>query len=435
MFAVVSLRDQLHRGWMVLCRHPDWASKSSLAAVIDLKLLRENPDAVRRSQLSRGEDPALVDALLTADAARQRDLDRDSLQAERNDRQQKRGWRVSRERARRCCGARRTRRAGQSRPGPTRSKRRRRPPRRTWRLRCHRGRGYPPAGGRLRGARQRAQLPRTPRTWSSAVAGPDRHHSAAPGVRFTVLLPDRSVPYCSLDCHAGAEASRRQRLCPTVPPVLPLRPEVMSQARVSRRPRREVYRVEGDGLSVMGRYHGTPARFWTSRGPAAVCRAESSCSDVGAGSHGKDTRGIIRCTSSTKVGASSTAHRPTRGTNMTAAGLAAPDAGASRCRIGSSTWPRDLGSSARTSSTASVDSDAEAYRELTSTSNHHLSGAPVGDRATGMPAASSRESQPSTERWPPRWLVRPWRTTGPTAALSPRRTGPFVGVQVLEPVA
>ena len=38
--------------------------------MIDLKLLRENPDAVRRSQLSRGEDPALVDTLLEADAAR-----------------------------------------------------------------------------------------------------------------------------------------------------------------------------------------------------------------------------------------------------------------------------------------------------------------------------------------------------------------------------
>ena len=29
--------------------------------MIDLKLLREDPDAVRRSQVSRGEDPALVD--------------------------------------------------------------------------------------------------------------------------------------------------------------------------------------------------------------------------------------------------------------------------------------------------------------------------------------------------------------------------------------
>jgi len=38
--------------------------------VIDLKLVREVPDAVRRSQLSRGEDPALVDVLLDADTAR-----------------------------------------------------------------------------------------------------------------------------------------------------------------------------------------------------------------------------------------------------------------------------------------------------------------------------------------------------------------------------
>jgi seryl-tRNA synthetase len=51
--------------------------------VIDLKLLREDPDAVRRSQLSRGEDPALVDALLTADADRRAAISAaDSLRAE-----------------------------------------------------------------------------------------------------------------------------------------------------------------------------------------------------------------------------------------------------------------------------------------------------------------------------------------------------------------
>ena len=36
---------------------------------IDLKLLRDDPDVVRRSQLSRGEDPALVDVLLAADGS------------------------------------------------------------------------------------------------------------------------------------------------------------------------------------------------------------------------------------------------------------------------------------------------------------------------------------------------------------------------------
>ena len=45
-------------------------AESNVAAVIDLKLLRDDPDRVRASQRARGEDPALVDALLDADAKR-----------------------------------------------------------------------------------------------------------------------------------------------------------------------------------------------------------------------------------------------------------------------------------------------------------------------------------------------------------------------------
>jgi seryl-tRNA synthetase len=37
--------------------------------MIDLKLIRTDPDAVRASQISRGEDPGLVDQVLSADAA------------------------------------------------------------------------------------------------------------------------------------------------------------------------------------------------------------------------------------------------------------------------------------------------------------------------------------------------------------------------------
>lgn len=54
-----------------------------LTGVIDLKTLREDPDAVRRSQRSRGEDPALVDALLAADTARRAAVSAaDNLRAE-----------------------------------------------------------------------------------------------------------------------------------------------------------------------------------------------------------------------------------------------------------------------------------------------------------------------------------------------------------------
>ena len=44
------------------CRYP--------SGVIDLRLLRDDPDVVRASQAARGDDPALVDAVLAADARR-----------------------------------------------------------------------------------------------------------------------------------------------------------------------------------------------------------------------------------------------------------------------------------------------------------------------------------------------------------------------------
>lgn len=54
-----------------------------VARVIDLKLLRENPDTVRASQRARGEDPARVDALLEADASRRAAVSAaDNLRAE-----------------------------------------------------------------------------------------------------------------------------------------------------------------------------------------------------------------------------------------------------------------------------------------------------------------------------------------------------------------
>ena len=51
--------------------------------MIDVKLLRENPDLVRASQRARGEDPGLVDELLDADAARRSAVSAaDNLRAE-----------------------------------------------------------------------------------------------------------------------------------------------------------------------------------------------------------------------------------------------------------------------------------------------------------------------------------------------------------------
>ena len=51
--------------------------------MIDLKRVRENPEAVRESQRARGEDPSLVDELLAADEARRAAIQKaDELRSE-----------------------------------------------------------------------------------------------------------------------------------------------------------------------------------------------------------------------------------------------------------------------------------------------------------------------------------------------------------------
>lgn len=67
---------------MGLCRG-GCPGPNRVQVVIDLKLLREDPDAVRRSQRSRGEDPGSVDRLLETDAARRAAISAaDTLRAE-----------------------------------------------------------------------------------------------------------------------------------------------------------------------------------------------------------------------------------------------------------------------------------------------------------------------------------------------------------------
>jgi seryl-tRNA synthetase len=54
--------------------------------VIDLKILRDNPDLVRASQRTRGEDPGLVDVLLAADSERRAAIaEADQLRSEQKD--------------------------------------------------------------------------------------------------------------------------------------------------------------------------------------------------------------------------------------------------------------------------------------------------------------------------------------------------------------
>lgn len=60
-----------------------WRQPTTLLRVIDLKVLRENPETVRASQRARGEDEGVVDSLLSADERRRTAISRaDTLRAE-----------------------------------------------------------------------------------------------------------------------------------------------------------------------------------------------------------------------------------------------------------------------------------------------------------------------------------------------------------------
>ena len=53
--------------------------------MIDIKYLRENPDAVRASQKGRGEDATIVDKVLAIDEIRRVTLEKfETLRAEQN---------------------------------------------------------------------------------------------------------------------------------------------------------------------------------------------------------------------------------------------------------------------------------------------------------------------------------------------------------------
>ena len=114
--------------------------------MIDLKLLREDPDAVRRSQRARGEDPALVDVLLDADADRRAAVSAaDNLRAEQKAVSKRVGSASPDERPAVLRAGQATRRRRQGRRGRSRPRPKRRSPPRTWRSPTSSSTACPPA--------------------------------------------------------------------------------------------------------------------------------------------------------------------------------------------------------------------------------------------------------------------------------------------------
>jgi seryl-tRNA synthetase len=272
--------------------------------VIDLKLLRENPDAVRRSQISRGEDPALVDTLLTADAARRAAISTaDSLRAEQKTASKKVGAASADERpallqrAKELAEQVKAAEAAQAEAEAAFTA-------------AHMAisnvilEGVP-AGGEddyrvldVIGEPPEIENPRDHVELGELLGLIDMQRGAkVSGSRFYFLTGRGALLQLGL-LQLAMRLAVDNDLIPMIPPVL-VRPEVMSGTGFLGAHAEEVYRVEADDLYLVGTSEVPLAGYHAdeildlSGGPRRYV-GWSSCFRREAGSHGKDTRGIIR---------------------------------------------------------------------------------------------------------------------------------------------
>ncbi|AXN47317.1 Serine--tRNA ligase [Mycobacterium marinum] len=272
--------------------------------MIDLKLLREDPDVVRRSQLSRGEDPALVDALLTADTARRTAISTaDSLRAEQKAASKGVGGASPEERPallQRAKDLAEQVKAAEATQSETE----------TAFTAAHMA--IPnvildgvPAGGEgdyavldVVGEPRAIDNPKDHLELGESLGLIDMARGAkVAGSRFYFLTGQGALLQLGL-LQLALRLAVGNGFIPMIPPVL-VRPEVMAGTGFLGAHADEVYRLEADDLYLVGTSEVPMAGYHAdeivdlSEGPLRYA-GWSSCFRREAGSYGKDTRGIIR---------------------------------------------------------------------------------------------------------------------------------------------
>ncbi|WP_373234651.1 serine--tRNA ligase [Mycobacterium marinum] len=272
--------------------------------MIDLKLLREDPDVVRRSQLSRGEDPALVDALLTADTARRTAISTaDSLRAEQKAASKGVGGASPEERPallQRAKDLAEQVKAAEATQSETE----------TAFIAAHMA--IPnvildgvPAGGEddyavldVVGEPRAIDNPKDHLELGESLGLIDMARGAkVAGSRFYFLTGQGALLQLGL-LQLALRLAVGNGFIPMIPPVL-VRPEVMAGTGFLGAHADEVYRLEADDLYLVGTSEVPMAGYHAdeivdlSEGPLRYA-GWSSCFRREAGSYGKDTRGIIR---------------------------------------------------------------------------------------------------------------------------------------------
>ena len=418
--------------------------------MIDLKLLRENPDAVRQSQRSRGEDPALVDTLLAADTARRAAISAaDSLRAEQKTASKKVGAASPDDRPALLQRAKELADAGQGVPRPQQADAE------AAFTAAHMAISNViidgvPAGGEddyavldVVGEPPAIDNPKDHLELGEKLGLIDMERGAkVSGSRFYFLTGQGALLQLGL-LQMAIRLAADNGFTPIIPPVL-VRPEIMSGTGFLGAHADEIYRVEADDLYLVGTSEVPLAGYHSdeildlSGGPRRYA-GWSSCFRREAGSYGKDTRGIIRVHQFDKVEAFVYCNPA--------------DAEAEHERLLG--WQRemlarievpyrvidvaagDLGSSAA----RKFDCEAwvptqQAYRELTSTSNCTTFQARrlatrYRDPAGKPQIAATLNGTLATTRWLVAILENHQRPDGSVRV--PEALVPFVGAEVLEP--
>ena len=273
--------------------------------MIDLRLLRDDPDAVRASQRARGADPSVVDTLLSADVDRRAAVARaDELRAEQKafgrtvGKASKEDRPALLERGKELSVGVKAAEAQESAANQAL-------------LAAHKAIPNVIIAGVPAGGEQDFEVLETrgePRTFDAPpldhlelgekLGGIDMERGAkVSGARFYFLRGVVAQLQWAM-LHLGMSRAIANGFIPMVPPVL-VKPESMEGTGFLGEHAAEIYHLQDDDLYLVGTSEVPMAAYHSgeiidlSNGPIRYA-GQSSCFRREAGSYGKDTRGIIR---------------------------------------------------------------------------------------------------------------------------------------------
>ena len=417
--------------------------------MIDLKFLRDNPDVVRASQVTRGDDPALVDALLEADEARRQAIKAaDELRAEQKAFGKKIGQASPEERPallegsnelkERVKAAEEEQKAAEERVQAAQ-------------MRLGNGVEGAPAGGEddyvvlehVGRPREFDFEPKDHLDLGESLGLIDmKRGTKVSGSRFYYLTGDGALLQLGM-LTLAAQKARDAGFQVMIPPVL-VRPEIMNGTGFLGEHSDEIYYLERDDLYLVGTSEVALAGYHAdeiidlSRGPVKYA-GWSSCFRREAGSYGKDTRGILRVHQFDKLEMfvyckpEEAAAQHQALLNMEREMLSAVEVPYRIIDVAGG----DLGSSAaRKFDTEAWVPTQRTYRELTSTSNcttfqaRRLS-TRYRDENGKPQVAATLNGTLATTRWLVAILENNQRADG--SVVVPEALRPFVGKEILEP--